>query len=94
MRALSYVELRDGESPLAFRIESPQRVLVLEDDPAEASFKLLVRPAGTRHCIAPGDGAVACTGLEYLALPATGLSVSGVSLRFAFFEVPGWVEGK
>ena len=73
-------------------VDGPSRVRILEGDPADASFKLMIRPHTTGFCARPTDGQ-ACVGLSYGPLPRGGRVVSGeAALRITFFEIPEWVE--
>lgn len=93
-RELPYLELRDQEQPYALAVESPSRVRILEGDPVDASFKLMIRPQATGFCAKPNDGQ-ACMGLSYGPLPREGRVVSGeAALRITFFEIPEWVEAR
>ena len=52
-RELPYLELRDQERPYALAVEGPSRVRILEGDPADASYKLRIRPQTTGFCARP-----------------------------------------
>ncbi len=88
---LPYLELRDRERPYALAVEG-SAVRLLEDDPVDASLKLLIRPDGARFCAKPSEGQ-ACMGLSYSPVPDTRRVVIGeAALRVTFFEIPDWVE--
>lgn len=89
---LPYLELRDRERPYALEVEGFGKVRLLEDDPADASLKLLIRPDGAKFCAKPTEGQ-ACMGLLYIPVPDTRRIVIGeAALRVTFFEIPEWVE--
>lgn len=90
---ISFIELRDAETALAFEEGGRGHVFLAPPDAREAVARLAVRPDGVRLCLRQQAATVRRTArLSWEMLAADGLfQVGGALFRYIAFEVPGWV---
>lgn len=88
------LELRDGPSPLALRVEGSDLVTLLARVPEAASVQVLVRPEGVLACLGPEYRGPRGRS-EFQTVSSGGaLRVGPILVRMIFFEVPEWVPAE
>lgn len=91
---LAFLELRDGETPLAFEEGGKGHVLLAAPESREAVARLAVRPDGVRLCLKEQAATVRRTAkLAWEVLATDGLfQVGGALFRYVAVDVPPWAE--
>ena len=100
---LPFLELRDGETPVAIVASSPLTASLGSADHKDTIVRILVRPDGVSACTRPGaprGGSAASKGgrpasprYEPLAENAP-VEVERVRLRFVPIQAPAWIHAR
>jgi hypothetical protein len=103
VNAIPFLELRDGEAPIALVANSPLMASLGGADQKDAALRILVRPDAVSVCMRPGAaraGAAGATrgvppGARYEALGENAqIEVERVRLRFVPIHAPAWIDAR
>ena len=91
-KELAYVEIRDGESPLALTLQPTGAVYLAGEEDPEVDCRILMRPEGVQVCSRGRPGGRAGP-MEYQMLPpGEKVDLGSTSFRHMQVQPPPWVE--